>query len=60
MLQLRTGSSTGMKARAVRDNIEFLDEEIQEQTGLKVETPWDKEGADVLLIHNAGEFLALA
>ena len=40
------------------DNVEFLDEEIQEQTGLKIETPWDKEGADVLLIHNAGEIMA--
>ena len=58
MLQLRTGSSTGMNARAVRDNIDFLDEEIHDQTGLTIETPWDKEGADVLLIHNAGEILA--
>ncbi len=58
MLQLRTGSSTGMKAAAVRDNIEFLDDEIREQTGLNIQTPWDKEGADVLLIHNAGEILA--
>jgi Fe-S oxidoreductase len=57
LLQLRTGSSTGMNARAVRNNVEFLDDEIQEQTGLKVKTPWDKEGADVLLIHNAGEIL---
>ena len=58
MLQLRTGSSTGMNARAVRDNVSFLDGEIRDQTGLRIETPWDKEGADVLLIHNAGEILA--
>ena len=58
MLQLRTGSSTGMNARAVHDNVAFLDEEIHDQTGLTIETPWDKEGADVLLIHNAGEILA--
>ena len=58
VLQLRTGSSTGMKAAAVRDNVEFLDDEIREQTGLNIQTPWDKEGADVLLIHNAGEILA--
>ncbi len=25
---------------------------------MKVQTPWDVEGADVLLIHNAGEILA--
>ncbi len=58
MLQLRVGSSTGMNHRAVRDNVGFLDEEIRDQTGLTIETPWDKEGADVLLIHNAGEILA--
>jgi Fe-S oxidoreductase len=57
-LQLRVGSSTGMNARAVKDNVEFLDEEIREQTGLNIHTPWDKPGADVLLIHNAGEILS--
>ncbi len=58
MLQLRTGSSTGMNARAAHDNVEFLKEEIREQFGLSIEIPWDKEEADVLLIHNAGEILA--
>lgn len=58
MLQLRTGSSTGMNARAARNNVDFLDEEIKDQTGLTINTPWDKEGANVLLIHNAGEILA--
>jgi Fe-S oxidoreductase len=58
MLQLKVGSSTGMNAEVVKDNIEFIDEDISEKTGLKVETPWDVEGADVLLIHNAGEILA--
>jgi Fe-S oxidoreductase len=56
--EIRVGSSTGMNARAVRDNVAFLDQEIHDQTGLTLETPWDKEGADVLLIHNAGEILA--
>lgn len=58
VLQLRVGSSTGMNARAAKDNVEFLDDEIKEQTGLSIKTPWDKQGADVLLIHNAGEILA--
>ncbi|HWR15395.1 MAG TPA: (Fe-S)-binding protein [Terriglobales bacterium] len=58
MVQLAKGSSTGMTARTVRDNIEFIDEDISEKTGINVETPWDVEGADVLLIHNAGEILA--
>lgn len=58
MLQLKVGSSTGMNAIVVKDNIEFIDEDMSEKTGLKIETPWDKTGAEVLLIHNAGEILA--
>jgi len=58
VVQLRVGSTTGMNAKAAKSNIEFLDDEIREQTGLDIKTPWDKQGADVLLIHNAGEILA--
>ena len=58
MLQLKAGSSTGMTPRTVRDNIDFIDDDISEKTGIEVHTPWDVEGADVLLIHNAGEILA--
>lgn len=58
VLQLKVGSSTGMNALVVKDNIEFIDEDMEDKTGIKIETPWDKEGADVLLIHNAGEILA--
>jgi len=58
MLQLKVGSSTGMNTMVVKDNIEFIDEDTSERTGMSIKTPWDKEGADILLIHNAGEILA--
>jgi Fe-S oxidoreductase len=58
MLQLKVGSSTGMNAEVVKDNIAFIDEDASEKTGIEVHTPWDVEGADVLLIHNAGEIMA--
>jgi Fe-S oxidoreductase len=58
MLQLQVGSSTGMSSLVVKDNIEFIDEDTSEKTGLTIKTPWDVAGADVLLIHNAGEILA--
>ncbi len=58
VLQLKVGSSTGMNALVVKDNVEFIDEDTTERTGIEVETPWDKEGADILLIHNAGEIMA--
>ncbi|MDQ1266438.1 MAG: hypothetical protein QG635_1590 [Bacteroidota bacterium] len=56
--QLQVGSSTGMNAIVVKDNLEFIDEDMTDRTGITCETKWDVEGADVLLIHNAGEILA--
>ncbi len=58
MQQMKVGSSTGMSALVVKDNIEFIDEDMTDLTGMEVKTPWDVEGADILLIHNAGEILA--
>ncbi len=56
--QLAVGSSTGMNTVVVKDNVEFIDEDMVDETGIQVETQWDKEGADVLLMHNAGEIMA--
>ncbi len=55
---LKIGSTTGMNPVAVKDSMDFIQEEMEEITGYKVEIPWDKEGADILLLHNAGEVLA--
>ena len=56
--QLRVGSSTGMTPAALRNVLEFAEEEIEEKTGRKIKIPVDKKGADILMIHNAGEFMA--
>lgn len=58
MYQLKTGSSTQMTKQLVQDNVEFIDEDFSEETGYEFKTPWDVEGADILLIHNAGEIMA--
>ncbi len=58
VLQMKVGSSTGMNSLVVKDNMEFIDEDTSERTGLEIKSPWDKEGADILLIHNAGEIMA--
>lgn len=58
MLQLKVGSSTGMNPEIVKDNVEFIDEDTSEKLGFEVKTPWDVKGADILLIHNAGEIMA--
>ncbi len=58
MYQLKTGSSTQMTKIVVKDNVEFIDEDFSEETGYEFKTPWDVQGADILLIHNAGEIMA--
>jgi Fe-S oxidoreductase len=55
---LAKGSSTGMTPVAFKDNIAFMEDEVKEKTGREIKWPVDKKGADVLLLHNAGEFLA--
>ncbi len=57
-LQMKTGSSTGMTRPAFLDTLEFLEEDMTDRCGREVHFPVDKEGADVLLIHNAGEFIS--
>ena len=54
--QLKVGSSIGMNPKAFMNIIEFLEADIEERTGRKIRIPVDRKGADILLIHNAGEF----
>jgi Fe-S oxidoreductase len=56
--QLQTGSSTGMTPPAFTDTVEFMEEDTEERTGMSFKWPIDKAGADILLLHNAGEFLS--
>jgi Fe-S oxidoreductase len=56
--QLKVGSSTGMTPKALGNIVAFMEDEIEEKTGKRIEIPVDKEGADILLMHNAGEFMA--
>ena len=56
--QLKVGSSTGMNPEVVKDNMDFVDEDFGELTGFNAKSVWNKQGAEVLLIHNAGEIMA--
>ena len=58
VLQLKTGSSTGLSKPAFLDTLEFLEEDTEEKFGIKLKFPVDKKGADILVLHNAGEFIA--
>jgi Fe-S oxidoreductase len=55
---LATGSSTAMTPAAFLDNIEFIEDIIEEKIGRKIKIPVDKRNADIMLIHNAGEYMS--
>jgi Fe-S oxidoreductase len=55
---LETGASTGMNPGAFRNLVAFMEDEIEERTGKRIKVPVDKEGADILLLHNSGEYLS--
>lgn len=59
-LQLTAGNATGTPAKAFRDMVEFLEEEIEDTMGLKMQIPVDKKGAEYLVMHNAGDYMAFA
>jgi len=56
--QLQVGASTGMSPKALHSVIDFLETDIEERTGRKIRIPMDRKGADILLIHNNGEFVS--
>ncbi|MCL4423953.1 MAG: (Fe-S)-binding protein [Firmicutes bacterium] len=57
-IQLKAGNATNMGTAAFLDIIEFMEEEIADTWGRQVKIPVDKKGAEFLLMHNAGDYLA--
>jgi Fe-S oxidoreductase len=55
---LEKGSSTGLTPEGFADIIEFIEDDIEEKIGKRIKIPVDEKGADILLIHNAGEYLS--
>ncbi len=55
---LKIGASTGISSPAFENMVQFMEDEIEERTGNRIKVPVDKEGADILLFHNSGEFMS--
>jgi Fe-S oxidoreductase len=55
---LRVGASTGISSQAFENMVEFMEDEIEERSGKRLKVPVDVEGAEILLIHNSGEFMS--
>ncbi len=54
----KIGNNLGLPEPALRDTLEGLEEDVEEDTGVAVRYPLDEEGADVLVITPSADFFA--
>jgi len=54
----RTGNHLGILPHGLKDTLEFFAQDIEEVTGIAIEPPINKHGADVLFVTPSGDFLA--
>jgi len=54
----KIGNNLGLPQPAMKATLEDLEEDLEEETGIKVKLPLDVKGADVLLITPSADFFA--
>jgi Fe-S oxidoreductase len=54
----RTGNHLGIQPHGLKDTLEFFAEDIEDVTGIQVDVPINKKGAEVLFVTPSGDFLA--
>ena len=54
----KVGNNLGLPPKALKNTLEGLEEEIEEDTGVPVKLPLDKEGAEILLVTPSADFFA--
>lgn len=54
----KTGNHLGIRPHGLKDTLEFFADDIEELTGVRVEVPLNKKGAEVLFVTPSGDFLA--
>ena len=54
----KIGNNLGLPKPALLDTLEGLEEDIEDETGVKVELPLDRKGCDVLLVTPSADFFA--
>nr|NIS40947.1 (Fe-S)-binding protein [Desulfuromonadales bacterium] len=54
----KIGNNLGLPEPALADTLEGLEEDIEDETGVKVRLPLDEKGADVLLVTPSADFFA--
>jgi Fe-S oxidoreductase len=54
----RTGNHLGIQPQGVKDSLEFLADELEEVTGIRVDVPINRKGAEILFVTPSGDLLA--
>ncbi len=54
----KVGNNLGLPGPALADTLEGLEEDVEEDTGIKVRYPLDEKGAEVLLVSPSADFFA--
>ena len=54
----KIGNNLGLPPKALKNTLESLEDDIEEDTGVRVELPLDREGVDILLVTPSADFFA--
>lgn len=54
----RTGNHLGIQPQGIKDSLEFLADELAEVTGVRVDVPINRKGAEILFVTPSGDLMA--
>ncbi len=54
----KVGNHIGIQPHSLKDMIDFFIDDIEEVTGVRIEVPFNKKGAEVLFVTPSGDFFA--
>src|SRR5512138_3224756 len=54
----RTGNHLGIQPGGIKDMLEFMADDIEDRTGVRVDVPINKKGADILFVTPSADYFA--
>jgi len=54
----RTGNHLGIQPHGVKDSLDFFADDIADTTGIKIEVPLNRKGAEILFVTPSGDYFA--
>ena len=54
----RTGNHLGIQPQGIKDSLEFLAGEVEEVTGVHIDVPINRKGAEILFVTPSGDLMA--